>query len=183
MVQHRKFMDLALDDEGLHTPDGVLDLTGITKAEVVRHWNRDASRGETYRSHSGGVGGALLGGAVAGPVGFIGGALLGSAIDRDGSSEPHIPRMVSATVTFESADLAYTTTVGRDRVEEAEAFVAAVKAGGGGTCSTFKTSVTAPTAVGVYELQLIKGVAPFTMITGDLDALMETSIRVPITVK
>jgi len=131
VVQHRKFMDLALDDEGLHTPDGVLDLTGITKAEVVRHWNRDASRGETYRSHSGGVGGALLGGAVAGPVGFIGGALLGSAIDRDGSSEPHIPRMVSATVTFESADLAYTTTVGRDRVEEAEAFVAAVKAGAG----------------------------------------------------
>jgi len=43
--------------------------------------------------------------------------------------------------------------------------------------------VTAPTAVRVYELQLIKGVAPFTMITGDLDALMETSIRVPITVK
>ncbi len=22
MVQHRKFMDLALDDDGLHTPDG-----------------------------------------------------------------------------------------------------------------------------------------------------------------
>jgi hypothetical protein len=39
--------------------------------------------------------------------------------------------MTSATVTFESADLAYTTTVGRDRVEEAEAFVAAVKAEAG----------------------------------------------------
>ena len=133
MVQHRKFMDLALDDQGLHTPDGVLDLSRITKTEVVRHWNRDASGsdGEEYRSHTGGVGGALLGGAVAGPVGFIGGALLGSAIDRDGSSEPHIPRMTSATVTFESADLAYTTTVGRDRIEEAEAFVAAVKAEAG----------------------------------------------------
>jgi hypothetical protein len=39
--------------------------------------------------------------------------------------------MVSATVTFESADLAYTTTIGRDRVEEAAAFVEAVKGAAG----------------------------------------------------
>jgi hypothetical protein len=131
VVQHRNFVDLALDDEGLHTPDGVLSLTRITKAEVVRHWDRDTGGGETHRSHAGGVGGALLGGAVAGPIGFIGGGLLGSSIDRQSSSDPRVPRMVSATITFESPDLAYTTTVDRDRVGEADAFVAAVKAGAG----------------------------------------------------
>jgi len=37
MVQHRKFMDLVLDEEGLHTPDGVLTLNGITRADIIRN--------------------------------------------------------------------------------------------------------------------------------------------------
>ena len=35
MVQHRKFMDLVLDEQGLHTPDGVLALDRITKVDII----------------------------------------------------------------------------------------------------------------------------------------------------
>lgn len=127
MVQHRKFMELALDDEGLHTPDGTLELPRITRAEVVRHRSRDLGGSGSESSPTGIVGGALLGGAIAGPVGLVGGGLLGSTIEREGSGSADVPRTVSASVIFESPDLAYSMTVTRDRVEEAEAFVAAVK--------------------------------------------------------
>ena len=135
MAQTRTFLDLVLDEEGLHTPDGILGISRITGAEVVRHRSGDAGvgggGGGSYASHAGGVGGALLGGAVAGPIGFIGGGLLGSAIDREDSDETSVPRTVSATVTFDSPDLVYTTMVDRERVEDAEAFVAAVKKAAG----------------------------------------------------
>jgi hypothetical protein len=131
VVQHRRFMDLALDDDGLHTPDGTLPLGSLAKAEVVRHRSREATRDDSYGSSAGAVGGALLGGALAGPVGFIGGGLLGSAAGRGHSDDAGVPRTVSATLTFESPELAYTTTVSKDRVAEAEAFVAAVKGAAG----------------------------------------------------
>lgn len=124
-------MDLVLDDEGLHTPDGVFELPLMTKADVARHRRRDSGESVYGASPAGVVGGALLGGALGGPVGFIGGGLLGSAIDRERSEPTGIPRTVSATVTFESPDLAYVARVPRDRVEEAEAFVAAVKGAAG----------------------------------------------------
>ncbi|MDO9107710.1 MAG: hypothetical protein Q7U89_01790 [Coriobacteriia bacterium] len=126
MVQHRKFMDLALDEEGLHTPDGVLGLQAITRVEVIRNRSRDHGGTGFETSGAGVLGGALLGGAIAGPLGAIGGGLFGSSVKRE-SGDDSIPRTVSATLIFESPDLAYSTTVPRDRVEEAEAFVAAVK--------------------------------------------------------
>jgi len=130
MVQHRKFMDLALDEEGLHTPDGVLALKGITRADIIRNRSRD-NGGSGYDSSGAGViGGALLGGAIAGPLGAIGGGLLGSTYERD-SRNDGFPRTISATLIFESPDLAYSTRVPRDRVEEAQAFVAAVKGAAG----------------------------------------------------
>lgn len=52
-----------------------------------------------------------------------------------------------------------------------------------GSMSVYKTSVRVPTEPGVHELQVVKGVAPFTRITGDIGQMMESSIRVPITVK
>lgn len=131
MAQHRRFMDLALDDEGLHTPDGDFVLSDMTKAEVVRHRSRDSGGYGSEPPAGGAIGGALLGGALAGPIGFIGGGILG-ANAYGGHEEPTgVPRTVSASVMFESPDLAYVTRVGRDRVEEAEAFVAAVKAAAG----------------------------------------------------
>ncbi len=80
------------------------------------------------------MGGALLGGAIGGPIGFLGGALLGGAAgsaNQDDTDYASVPRTVSATVTFESPRLAYSVTIDRDQVEEAEAFVRAVKRAAG----------------------------------------------------
>lgn len=126
MVQHRRFLDMTLDDEGLHTPDGTLRLSAITKAEVVRNFSRSGGGTESGTSAAGVVGGALVGGALAGPIGILGGGLLGSTIKHDRPVEG-VPRSTSATLVFESPDLAYTVTVSRDRLVEAESFVAAVK--------------------------------------------------------
>lgn len=125
MVQHRRFLDMALDDEGLHTPDGTLRLSSITRAEVVRNFSRSVGT-ESGTSAAGVTGGALVGGLLAGPVGVLGGGLLGSTIKRDRRVEG-VPRSTSATLIFESPELAYTVTVSRDRLVEAEGFVAAVK--------------------------------------------------------
>ncbi|MFV9647055.1 MAG: hypothetical protein ACNYWU_14635, partial [Desulfobacterales bacterium] len=83
MVQHRKFMDLALDEEGLHTPDGVLTLNRITRADIIRNRTRDYSGSGYDTSGAGILGGALLGGAIAGPLGAIGGGLYGSTAKRE----------------------------------------------------------------------------------------------------
>lgn len=128
MVQHRKFLDMTLDDAGLHTPDGTLSLSSITRAEIVRNYSRDSGGTESGPSAAGVAGGALIGGVLAGPVGLLGGGLLGSTIKRDRRVEG-VPRSTSATLIFESPTLAYTVTVSRDRLVEAEGFVAAVKQG------------------------------------------------------
>jgi hypothetical protein len=127
MVQHRKFMDLALDDTGLHTPDGTLELGSITKADVIRHWSRSGGGTRTESSPEGVIGGALIGGAFGGPVGLVAGGLLGSTVKRESSTPEGIPRTTSASLIFESDALAYSIVVPRERVEEAESFVAAVK--------------------------------------------------------
>jgi len=131
MVQHRRFLDMTLDEGGLHTPDGVLPLSSITKVSAVRNFSRVGGGMESGPSGAGVVGGALLGGAIAGPVGVLGGGLLGSTIKRDRQTE-RVPRSTSVTLLFESPELAYTTTVSRDLMVEAEAFVAAVKKAIGG---------------------------------------------------
>lgn len=126
MVQHRRFLEMALDDEGLHTPDGTLPLSAITKAEVVRNFSGSGGGSESGTSAAGVAGGALVGGVLGGPVGMLGGGLLGSTIKRDRATEG-VRRSTSATLIFESPELAYTVTVSRDRMVEAEAFAAAVK--------------------------------------------------------
>jgi hypothetical protein len=131
MVQHRKFMDLALDDTGLHTPDGTLGLGSITRAEVIRHMSRQGGGARTETSPGGVIGGALIGGALAGPIGLAAGGLLGSTIKRERSGSQGVPRTTSASLIFESDELAYSTVVTRERLEEAEAFVAAVKGAAG----------------------------------------------------
>jgi uncharacterized protein YcfJ len=127
MVQHRKFMDLALDDDGLHTPDGTFKLSSMTRAEVVRHRSRDTGPPVSESSPKGVVGGALVGGVVFGVVGAVAGGLLGSTIKRE-RPQSDVPRTVSGTLVFESPELAYSKTVGRAQVSDADEFVAAVKA-------------------------------------------------------
>jgi hypothetical protein len=135
MPQHRTFMDLTLDDDGLHTPDGLMALGSITRAEAVRHRSRPAASGDrAYDGYSpaGAAGGAVIGGALGGPVGFVAGALIGSRLSSDDDpGDRGVPRTVSASLIFESPESAYSTIVSKDRVEEAEAFVSAVKAAAG----------------------------------------------------
>ena len=130
MVQHRKFMGLVLDEEGLHTPDGVLTLKAITRADIIR--NRTPEYGGSRYDISGEkiAAGTLIGGAIAGPLGAIGGGLYGSAPVREKGNNA-IMRTTSATLIFESPALAYSTKVSRDQVEEAQAFVDAVKGAAG----------------------------------------------------
>jgi len=126
MVQHRKFMDLVLDEEGLHTPDGVLTLNGITRADIIRNRSLEYGGSGYHTSGAGILSGTLIGGAIAGPLGAIGGGLFGSTFEQE-SGNNGIMRTTSATLIFESPSLAYSTKVSRDRVEEAQAFVDAVK--------------------------------------------------------
>jgi hypothetical protein len=130
MVQHRTLDDLTLDDEGLHTPDGTFDLGTITRADAVRHRAVPAGGDSSEYPAAETLGGALLGGAIAGPIGAVAGGVLGASRRHTSSSEG-VPRTVSASLMFESPELAYVKRVGRDRVEEAEAFVAAVRAAAG----------------------------------------------------
>lgn len=131
MVQHRRFLGMALDDEGLHTPDGTLQLPSITRAEVIRNRSRGGGQPTSSASAAGVAGGALAGGLLAGPAGLVAGGLLGSTIRRERPPAEGPPRTVSASLIFESPDLAYSVTVGRDQVVEAEAFVAAVRTAAG----------------------------------------------------
>ena len=129
MTQNRTFLDLTLADDGLHTPEGVIDISQLTCAEVVRHRSRAEAEAYHYEyvAHAGTIGGALVGGALAGPAGFIGGGLLGSAFNEHHEEADPVPRTVSATVRFESPTLAYAMTVDRADAVDAETFVSAVK--------------------------------------------------------
>lgn len=129
-VQHRKFMGLVLDEEGLHTPDGMLTLKGITRADIIR--NRSPEYGGS-RYHTSGkkiLAGTLIGGAIAGKLGAIGGGLYGSTPERENGNDVFM-RTTSATLIFESPVLAYSIKVSRDQVDEAQAFVDAVKGAAG----------------------------------------------------
>jgi hypothetical protein len=133
VTQHRTFLDLTLDDAGLHTPEGVIELSQLSCAEVVRHRSRAEAEAYHYEyaAHAGTIGGALVGGALAGPAGFIGGGLLGSAFNEHHEDADPVPRTVSATVRFESPTLAYAVTVDRSEAVDAETFVNAVKKAAG----------------------------------------------------
>jgi len=130
MVQHRTLDDLTLDDDGLHTPDGTFGLRSLTRADAVRHRAVPAGGESSEYSAADTLGGALIGGALAGPLGAVAGGVLGSS-RRHASYSEGVPRTVSVSLMFESPELAYVKRVGRDRVEEAEAFVAAVRAAAG----------------------------------------------------
>ena len=135
MVPHREFLNLVLDDEGLHTPEGTLALSRIDKAELIRESVDDSPAEQSSSdssSYGGVVGGALVGGTVGGAVGAVGGALLGSTLDKpDDDGDEDVQRTVGATIQFASPELAYTTTVRVSRVQEAQEFVEAVQQAAG----------------------------------------------------
>jgi hypothetical protein len=127
-MKHREFKGLRLDDEGLHTPVGLMPVSDISTADFVRNTAAVAgTQGLPTTSTAGVVGGAVIGGVVAGPVGAVAGGLAGSTIKTDSPGEPAYERTVSATITFSDGDLVYTTEVPVFDVEDAENFVSEVR--------------------------------------------------------
>jgi len=131
-MHHKEFKELHLDGKGLQTPAGFMPLEDIKVADFRRNSAAEpATPGSQTASTAGVVGGAVIGGVVAGPVGAVAGGLAGSTIKTDSPGEPGYARTVSATISFETTDLAYTAEVPVFDVEDAEDFVSAVRSAAG----------------------------------------------------
>jgi hypothetical protein len=131
-MKHKEFKELQLDNNGLQTPAGFMPLGDLVTADFVRNTTAEAGTpGARTTSAAGVAGGAVIGGVVAGPVGAVAGGLAGSTIKTDTPSKPGYERTVSATITFRSGDLEYTTDVPVFDVEDAEKFVAEVRGAAG----------------------------------------------------
>jgi len=129
-MRRREYMEYAIDEEGLHTPDGLIDPSTIHVARIDRirvseHHEESASTSPTAV-----VGGAVAGGLIAGPAGAVGGALLGSYA-KENDPEVDIPRTVSATMVLEGETLSRTVDVAIRDTGTAEEFVAAVRKAAG----------------------------------------------------
>jgi len=125
---HARFKDLTLDDEGLHTPDGLMRLSEITAAEFARSTVREPGTSPAETSVPGVVGGAVIGGVVAGAAGAVAGGLIGSTIETETGGEDPYERTTSGRIAFATADATYSADIPVFDVEAAEAFVGKVRA-------------------------------------------------------
>lgn len=124
-VASRSFLDLALDSDELRTPDGVIPLEELTRAELVRHRDAVSDRGQSTSSIGAVAGGALIGGVLAGPLGALAGAALGSgARYQSTDSGSNVTR--SATLFIESSSVSYSTGLRIDQIADAQDFINAV---------------------------------------------------------
>ena len=127
MERIKRFMDLALDDDALHTPEGAMPLAEITRAEFVRDVVNDGPGPDTQQtSASAVVGGAIVGGALLGTAGAIGGGLLGSTVKKEVPGAPRL-HTVSVKLVFETDSLAFSMDIPHDRELEGYHFAQAVQ--------------------------------------------------------
>jgi hypothetical protein len=126
-------MQYVLDEEGLHTPTGLIDPLTVRAARIDR-----VHEGERYDSEPSGssygrtVGGAVIGGVLAGGAGALAGAVIGSSTGSYGSDDDvHIPRTVSATMVIETGSEPISVDVPLDQTGHAEEFVAALRKAAG----------------------------------------------------
>ena len=127
MDEVRRFADLVLDKDALHTPVGTMLLPDITRAEFNREVVSDGQGPSTQEVSAPAVaGGVIIGGALLGPAGAVGGGLLGSTVKEDVPGEAKW-RTKSVTLTFETNELAYSMDISRDREAEANRFAQAVR--------------------------------------------------------
>ena len=127
MARNERFMDLLLDDDALHTPEGTMGFSEIKRAELVRDVVSDGPGPSSHRTSAPAViGGAIVGGALLGPAGTVGGGLLGSTVKEE---VPGAPRFHTASVkiVFETDGLTVSRDVPRDEETEAYNFVRAVR--------------------------------------------------------
>jgi outer membrane lipoprotein SlyB len=126
MSQNARFLDLSLDEAGLHTPDRTMPVADLVKAAFIRDLDK-----EDAQSYGGGpsagavVGGAVAGGIVAGVPGAIGGALIGGAVSDE---EPHRTyRGSTVQIVFATKSTTYRRPIEREDEHAAYEFVEHVK--------------------------------------------------------
>jgi len=126
-VSHAKrFADLLLDEEALHTPVGIMPLSEITRAEFVREVDHVGSGSSTRETSAPAVvGGAAVGGAMFGAVGAVAGGLLGSTVKEEVAGTPSI-HTKSVKVYFETSQLSYVLDIPYENEMEASRFAQAV---------------------------------------------------------
>ena len=110
-----EFMGLTLDGEALHTPEGSMSLSEITRAEFVRDVVRDGEHPGTQQTSAPAVaGGAVVGGALLGGVGAVAGGLLGSTVKEDVPGRPRL-KTQSVKLVFETGAAEYSLDIPRDK--------------------------------------------------------------------
>lgn len=118
-----EFMDLVLDDQDLHTPEGAMAISDLTCADFVRDIVRgDAGPDGRETSPAAALGGAAVGGALFGAVGAVGGAIAGSTYKEDVSGTREVESN-TVRLVFETATNSYTMDVPRDAEEDAHDFI------------------------------------------------------------
>jgi len=125
--EHVEFMGLVLDDEGLHTPVGLMALGDLTRAEFAREVVRDGEGPTTQGTPAPAViGGALVGGALLGGAGAVGGALLGSTVKQEVPGTPRF-RTASVKLVFETQSSDFSMEIPRDKEVGAHKFAQTVE--------------------------------------------------------
>lgn len=123
MSGRAEFMNLVLDDQVLHTPEGAMEISDLTCADFVRDVVRGDAGPDGQETSPGAVlGGAAVGGELFGAVGAVGGAIAGSTYKED---VPATREVKSNTVqlVFKTATNSYTMYVPHDAEEDAYDFV------------------------------------------------------------
>lgn len=118
-----EFRDLVLDEEGLHTPVGLMPLAEIKRAEFLRDIVSDGY-GPEQTSAPAVVGGAVAGGVMFGAAGAVAGGLLGSTVKEEG---PERLKTQSVQLIFETDALSYREDIAREDEGGAITFADTVK--------------------------------------------------------
>lgn len=127
MKHGAEFMGLILDAETLTTPDGVISLRDLIRADFVRDVVRTGNGPSTNETSVGAVaGGAVVGGALLGPVGAIGGGLLGSTVKEEVPGAPTFTTN-SVQLVFETENDAFQMDIPHDKELHAHQFAKKVQ--------------------------------------------------------
>lgn len=125
------FQQLKLDDVGLHTPSGLMPLDRIAQATFVRNTEAEGAEAPTDSNAPGIVGGAIVGGVIAGAAGAVVGGVVGSHVTTETGGSAAYALTTSADISFAADDVAYSTRVDVFDVEAAEEFVQEVRRAAG----------------------------------------------------
>ena len=129
-MRRSEFMQFVLDDDALHTPEGLIDPQTIRVARIDRVRVGGHHEEEASLSPQAIAGGALSGGIIAGPAGAVAGALMGSYI-KELEPEEEMPRTISATLRIETDTRDWNVEIPLGQIGAAEDFAAEVRRASG----------------------------------------------------